>query len=143
VTNSDELTGAIIDRFITHWTHCAMCIKGSGGFDLSGTNPPDKNVYDLGIDFIEFEYNDSGRTSAGINRDSGVRVLGFLDVQIFTQLGFGNMRLAEIERHLFTLLERQTIATAQVRPALSAGRPYEFRGKLTKVISFPFEYFQS
>lgn len=140
-TTPTALNKAITDFMLDNWTVTPMCLKGSGGFDLTGTH--EGNLNDLDVDFIEFQFNTTNRRPAGISRDSGAQALGFLDIQIYTEVGLGNMKLAEIEHQLFTLLERKTINTAQVRTALDVGRPYEFRGKLTKVVSFPFEYFQS
>lgn len=140
-TNPVDLSKAINDFMIDNWTATPLCLKGSEGFDLSGQYT--SNLNDLAVNFIEFEFNTVGRQPAGVSRDSGVRALGFLDVQIYTSVGRGNLELADIEHQLFTLLERKTINTAQIRSALNIGRPHEFRGKLTKVVSFPIEYFQS
>ena len=140
-TDTVQLSAAITTFMLDNWTHTPMCLRGSNGFDLTGQHSG--NLNDLGVDFIEFDFNNTARRPAGISRDSGFRVMGFLDIQIFTDVGQGNMKLAEIEHQLFTLLERKTINTAQIRTALNVSRPYEFRGKLTKTVSFPLEYFQS
>jgi hypothetical protein len=140
-TDTISLSKAITGFMLDNWTLTPFAIKGTEGFDLSGQHTG--NLNDLGVDFIEFDFNNTSRSPAGISRDSGSRALGFLDIQIYTAVGQGNMKLAEIEHQLFTLLERKTIDTAQIRTALNVGRPYEFRGKLTKTVSFPLEYFQS
>lgn len=136
---TSDLGSAVAGFLLDNWTATPLCFTGSKGFDLSGQHT--QNLYDVSVDFIEFEFNGTARKPAGVSRDSGIQALGFLDIQIYTELGLGNMKLAEIEQQLFKLLERKTIATAQVRAALSVGKPYEFRGKLTKMVSFPFEYF--
>lgn len=137
-TDIVDFSKALTNLLIDEWAVTPVTMKGSGGLDLKGSS---ENLFHDGAEFIEFEVGVEARSGAGISAASGVRVLGYIDVQMYTNTGEGTTRLADIERQLYQLLERRSLNAAQIRTGV-ASKPYEFRGRLTKNVSFPFEYFE-
>lgn len=140
-TTFPKLKLALTNHLIDNWTETPICEKGAGGLDLTGQ--VQDSLFSLQHDFIEISVSVTRRASAGVSRHGGTKVLAHLDVQMYTQPGNGTMRLATLQAALYPLLERKSISSAEVRSASGHSRPYEFRGHLTQIVSFPIEYFET
>lgn len=135
-----EVSLKLVAHFIDNWTETPACEKGASGVDITGATAGD--LFDVADEFVEINVYVAARRPTGLHRESGVAVLGYFDVQMYTKTGGGTIRLARIEQAVYDLLERKTVGSIEIRAAISVGKPYEIKGKLTKAISFPFEYFQ-
>jgi hypothetical protein len=140
-TTFPTLKLAITNHLIDNWPATPICESGAGGTDITGQVTG--SLFDSSHEFIEIDIGVTARGAAGVSRHSGTRVLAYLDVQMYIEPGSGTMRLAELESQLYPLVERKTIGGAEIRNAQGQSKPYEFRGRLTKIVSFPIEYFET
>lgn len=140
-TTLPQVKLALINHLLDNWPSTPICESGAGGVDISGQ--VQGNLFDSDAEFIEIDIGLTARGAAGVSRHSGTRVLAYLDVQMYIMPGSGTMRLAELESQLYPLVERKTIGGAEIRNAQGQSKPYEFRGRLTKIVSFPIEYFET
>ena len=138
-TDIHTFSNALVGHLLDHWPHTPITRAGSGGFDLTGTVIGD--LFSLNHDFLEVMVYDEGRSSAGVNYASGTKSHGFIDINVYTGLDSGDSELVRLTGLLYPIFERKRINSAQVRPAAGVTKPYEYRGRLCKSISFPFEFF--
>ena len=138
-TDIYTFSNAAINHLLDNWGHSPVTRAGMGGFDL--TNTVQGDLFKLQVPFIEVMVHDAGHAPTGINYHSGTKTQGFIDVNIYIPLDTGDAELVRLAGLLYPVYERKRINGAQVRSALQATRPYEYRGKLCKSISFPFEFF--
>lgn len=138
-TDIYTFSNAAVNHLLDNWEHSPVTRAGMGGFDLTGVAQGD--LFALQVPFIEVTVHDAAHAPAGINYQSGTKTQGFIDINIYTPLDTGDAELVRLAGLLYSVYERKRINEAQVRPALRALRPYEYRGKLCKSISFPFEFF--
>lgn len=138
-TNIYTFSNAAVNHLLDNWEHSPVTRSGIGGFDMTGVVQGD--LFSLQVSFIEISVYAAAHTPTGINYQSGTKTQGFIDINIYTPLDTGDAELVRLASLLYPVYERKRINDAQVRSALRATRPYEYRGKLCKSISFPFEFF--
>ena len=132
---------AVINHLLDNWAETPICETGAGGVDITGAEQG--CLFDLDVDFIEISINTRSRYAAGVSCDSGIRVFAYLDVQLYTPSGNGTIRLTELESQLSALVGRRSLGGAVIRSASNVSAPYEFRGRLTKLMSFPIEFYET
>lgn len=140
-TTASALNLAITNYFLDHWHETPLTKPSTGGIDMTGTLGSGMSVYDADCDFVEFNFHVTSRDPTGVGRETGSKSFGVLQVEIFTAKGTGDMSMTRLEEMIYTLFERKTINTAQIRAAAGVSRPYEHRGRLAKSIAFPVEFF--
>lgn len=138
-TDIYTLSNALVAHLLDHWPHTPITRAGSGGVDITGSVKGD--LFSKRHDFLEIMIYDAGRSPAGINYASGTKSHGFIDINVYTNLDMGDSELVRLTGLLYPILERKRINSAQVRPVVGATKPYEYRGRLCKTVSFPFEFF--
>lgn len=138
-TDIHTFSNAAVGHLLDHWEHSPVVRAGMGGFDLTATVEGD--LFALQVPFLEVSVHDTAHASAGVNYHSGTKTQGFIDINVYIPLDIGDAELVRLTSLLYPIFERRRISDAQVRTALQATRPYEYRGKLCKSISFPFEFF--
>lgn len=138
-TDIYTFSNAAIAHLLDNWEHSPVVRTGMGGFDLTCTVEGD--LFTLQVPFIEVSVHDASHGPAGVNYHSGTKTQGFIDINVYVPLDTGDSELVRLTSLLYPVFERKRINDAQVRTALNATKPYEYRGKLCKSVSFPFEFF--
>jgi hypothetical protein len=133
-----EISLTLTNYLLQNWTLTPISKLTLNGADI--TNQIEGSLFQKNINFICIDFVQSNRKGAGISYNSGVHSQGFLDIEIYVELGVGDADMLNIEQQLCILFERKKIGPANVKPAI-VSRPYELRGKLAKTLSFPVEFF--
>lgn len=136
--NVSDISLDLTNHILTYWSLTPVSKLTLNGLDITGQYSG--SLFSQGVNFICIDFYSANRKGAGISYKSGVHSQGFLDIEIYVELGAGDYDMNEIEQQLYTILERKKIGHANVKSAI-VSKPYELRGKLVKNLSFPVEFF--